>query len=1086
MNKRALMLTAASAALLSGHAYAATCDSTSTAGNCDINTAITTPLYTGTPPASGVTNPQGGLGNITLNTGSSLTLSTAPPTGPALTINSSNTVTNTTLISYQGVNDAVGVLLEEASVPATASSTGTAENFTGEYYSSSGVINLLGTGTAKNGILIAGGAFPTAGATTDAGIGSYANSGLGVFTGVTGFQPSGGATPVAIDIAAGSEVEVQGTNSFGINLIGPTITSGTPSGGASLIGDIDVGGSVVMTPTTLGSATGGQQNTAIFIGGWLQSPSNLTAANPAFAGTSAATCACAMVGNINILQGGVVSSEGQDAQGIIVQGAINGAIVNAGTIATTGTSAQSTALNAADPEGGIALGISNNVSGGIFNSGLNLSLGGAAAPIGTISMVGNAAALTISPAANNELSGSQLLLPVTIGGYTDAEGFQYSLLNRGTISSTSEDDNVSNTAVLIAGAPSATVTLQKGIFNAGTISATGATNTDGPTSSSGLQVTAVEIGNFVTLQTGSGGTGATAYTFVNSSETGKGIISATVSGAESGTATAILITAPSSGATPASVTSLFNSGKIEASATTTNLLLTGTASNPGIAAIAIEDSSGSLQRIDNYGSIIATATQIDDNTQSAVAIDVSSNTTSSVTINDLATPSNSAVIQGDIHTGTLPLTLNITGVNSSETASVTGNIVFNNGSVTDDQVNVGNNASFTGQIQEAQHRSVDISVANTGLFTLLTTQPTNVNSTVPVTVTPNAPLSVGTLTVATGGNATISLSQGNNINAFTAQNNVTVMRAQTVSIGGNGINPTLSLVFGSFVGSPSAAGTPAQFVLISTPGSGTFNIFPAELTLLTNTFDTSINSNATKSTPGGVPFLFNSSICTFNVPGATGNEVCSGNVPYDATNTDRALVLTLTPKTATQLGLTGYAKNMFPYANQALVNDSSLGAAMVTDITNSAQAQAAYASFVPDVSGATRATAISLTDSASNVVAARQRELRMYATQEGDTTLWGQQFVQRLSQGNVDTLTGYNDSGFGFVVGVDEGDPIDGRYGGALTFFSGGMSQKAPTSAKTQSEYYLLTGYTDWRGKGLFIDTQLSVGYGNLKGKRYL
>jgi outer membrane autotransporter protein len=122
----------------------------------------------------------------------------------------------------------------------------------------------------------------------------------------------------------------------------------------------------------------------------------------------------------------------------------------------------------------------------------------------------------------------------------------------------------------------------------------------------------------------------------------------------------------------------------------------------------------------------------------------------------------------------------------------------------------------------------------------------------------------------------------------------------------------------------------------------------------------------------------------------------------------------------------------------------------------------------------------------SNVVAARQRELRMYANQEGDTTLWGQQFVQRLSQNNSGGLTGYNDSGFGFVLGMDEGNPIDGRYGGALTFFSGGMSAKGPTSAKTASEYYMLTGYTDWRGKGLFIDTQVSAGYGNLKGKRYL
>ena len=69
---------------------------------------------------------------------------------------------------------------------------------------------------------------------------------------------------------------------------------------------------------------------------------------------------------------------------------------------------------------------------------------------------------------------------------------------------------------------------------------------------------------------------------------------------------------------------------------------------------------------------------------------------------------------------------------------------------------------------------------------------------------------------------------------------------------------------------------------------------------------------------------------------------------------------------------------------------------------------------------------------------------------------------------------------------MDDGDRVDGRYGGAFTFFTGGMSAKEPTSSKTSSEYYLLTGYTDWRGKGLFIDTQVTIGYGNLKGRRYL
>ncbi len=702
-------------------------------------------------------------------------------------------------------------------------------------------------------------------------------------------------------------------------------------------------------------------------------------------------------------------------------------------------------------------------------------------------MLGNSQTISISPTSNNEGISNPVELPITIGGFTDSAGFTYSLLNRGRITAAPEDANLSTTAIAIDGTGSSTgVTLTNGIFNSGVISASSQTNTDGPTLDTGMAVTAIQIGNFVTIGNGMGGPSsvATPYGLVNSNETGSGSISASFFGAESGEAVAILISGAPSAGTPSNLQSIFNSGSITASATTTNLLLVpATQGGTGIGAIAIEDESGTLTNIFNTGTISATATQLDDNTQLALAIDVSSNVSTSVTVTDQAT-SGPAEIVGDIVFGTKPATLNITGLNSTDNAVVVGSLTFNNeNTAANDQINIGTNAEFSGQIFEAHNAAVDITVANTGVLNYLTSMPTNINSTVSqVPPRRTTPLNVGMLTVATGGNLNISLSQGNNVNAFPT-NNVTVLDANKAVIGGIGLNPTLSVTFGGFVGTPAANGNASEFVLISVPAGNTFTIAPQELSLLANTYDSALNPNA-PPTPGGIPFLFTSAICTFNVAGATGNQVCSGAAPYSPTNQE--LVLFLTPKTTTQLGLTGYAKQMFPFVNEALVNDNSLGAAMVTDIKDQPTAQAAYASFAPDVSGATRATAISLTDSATNIVAARQRELRMYAGQEGDTTLWGQQFGERLSQSNTNNLTGYNDSGFGFVLGMDDGDPIDGRYGGAFTFFTGGMSQKEPTSAKTASEYYLLTGYTDWRGKGLFIDTQLSAGYGNLKGRRYL
>ena len=1092
MNKRALMLTAAATALLSGHAYGASpCDATSTTGNCNISTAFTSPLYTGPAPASGVTSPAANLGNITIATNGSLTIGTTPPTGPAVTINSGTSaptlVNNTTTISYQGISYATGVLLEEASVATSTTTSGAAENWVGEYYSASGTLDLLGAGTNKTGILIAGGAYPGAGL-SDASTANYANQGLGVFTGATDLIPSFSTGQVAIGIAAGSTVEVQGTSSFGISLIGPTYSAATasspviPTGGASLLGDIDVGGSLLLEPTTVGSTTA-SDNVAINIAGWEQSASQPY--NPAFNTTSLTNPTMqpyAMVGNLNILSTGTVSSEGAGAEGVVVLGAMNGAITNFGTIETFGTSTPSTALNASDPEGAQALAIANNVTGGVYNAGpIN---GSSTVASATIFMTGNQDTVDIAPTFNP----NNYAVPVTIGGYTKSQtGYEYSLFNRGSITAASEDANIGNTAVFIGGSNGAQVTLTNGFFNSGAITATASTNADATVGTTAA--TALNIGNFVTVGPAGGITatnfgGATSaaiaangggYNLVNTNEAGRGTISASVSGAHSGTATAILLEGSVSGGTPGVLSSLFNSGTISASSSTTDL------DDASISAYAIEDRSGTLTNIYNTGVIAATVTTLNNNAQIATAIDTSNNTTNSVTINDISDGTTNAEIVGDIRFGTKAGTLNVTGTSPSSIAIVAGNIYFNNASAMNDTLSIGGFGTVTGQIAEANGGSVDITIAQSGALNLLTSLPTNINATVSTTTTAGAPISVGALDVQTGGALNISVSQAYNISAFPG---VSIINSNTASIGDRtgSIHP-LTISFGGFVSSPTNTG--AQFVLINSTGE--INISSAELQDLAQLYNGSSNAS------NGIPFLFTSTICAYNVMNTTSASTvstCSTAEPINNTNSE--LVLTLSPKnpalpvTQGGLGLTGYALKMFPYANEALVNDNTLGAAMVTDIKDQPTAQAAYASFAPDVSGATRATAISLTDSATNVVAARQRELRMYANQEGATTLWGQQFAERLSQANSSTLTGYNDSGFGFVVGMDDGDRVDGRYGGAFTFFTGGMSQKEPTSAKTSSEYYMLTGYTDWRGKGLFIDTQGTIGYANLKGNRYL
>src|SRR5207244_11515418 len=41
-------------------------------------------------------------------------------------------------------------------------------------------------------------------------------------------------------------------------------------------------------------------------------------------------------------------------------------------------------------------------------------------------------------------------------------------------------------------------------------------------------------------------------------------------------------------------------------------------------------------------------------------------------------------------------------------------------------------------------------------------------------------------------------------------------------------------------------------------------------------------------------------------------------------------------------------------------------------------------------------------------------------------------------------------------------------------------------NAKAETQWYMLTGYTDWRGHHLFLDTQASIAIGEIKAKRTL
>ncbi len=964
MKKHALMLTAATVALIAGQA-SATDYST-------ITTKVTTQIKTSTASATGTAS------NITIGTTttSGSTTTTTPGSvvvttaGPAIEIDSNNFVNSTlaaNVISNNGIAGAEGVrfdALPGGNGPGTAGCTGSACGYALDNF---GAIDLTGSGTGKAGILV--------------GLGAYNST-------VTSGTFNGG-----IHLESGSTMSVTGDSSYGIQMVS----------GVVMNGNIAIDGSIAMNPTTASSTSSGNV-TAVYLAGTLN-------------------------GDFSVASTGAISSIGAGAQGVVLagDGPLTGSFTNNGSIQTLGVSSTTVTTTSSatnNPEAGSAVVIGNSITGGFYNAGPSST--GSTVARATIATAGNGPAISISPI--------NATTPITIGKYA---GESYGFLNRGTITVQPTDPDASATGISMSGGSTSQVSITGGIWNSGSLTVSASTDTRATTTVSAL---GLSIGNYVTVPT-----------LVNdATESNDGSISAGVSGVNSASATAIYVQ------TNGVLNSLNNSGKIIASVSTTDTKVAT------MNAYAIQDLSGTLSSIINSGSITASATTLDNGTQTRVAADLSHNASGIIF-------TNTGTVIGDVLLGSGNDTVTVNGTSATSPAAMTGNISFNGGA---DKLTIGDNASVTGALTERGGGTVDLKVgtgSGTGTLTLT-------NSTTTLGAANVTGLNVSNMTVNSGGTLNLSVSQ-----PFNATNPTTATTTSTVKYAGPIISATgtinldpnsnFNLSYGSFLSTPGGTGT-SQFVLLDAPnGNLTVGNYAA--------INTAVQHN--------IPYLFTGGLCGYNLAGSTACTPLAGSSDATAA-TNSQLVLQLAPKTVgtglDQIPLTGNAAKIFSYANAAMANDDPLGAAVVSNVRDATTAKAAYASFLPDLSGSSRQVAIDITDEATGPVGARQRALRMYAAQPGDATLWGQEFADRdSSSGNVDA---YRTNGWGFALGMDEGDPRNGRYGAAITFFSGDQTSKGPNFTKTSNLWYMLSGYTDWRGKGLFFDSQLSFGYGSLTGKRYL
>ncbi len=1052
VSKHSLMLSAAVGALLAGPAFAttATCTPSPSTTNPDcITTSTTTALTTSTTTSIYIAGSRTTTSGTTTTTTSAGSISVSKADGGAITVNSNSYVYSDGLIKNSDASNASGILVDlsanrdASSFLFTNNSATTTITGAGIYMDSTSSINLSGSGTGKHGIWL---------------------NGAGTYTG-------------AITFVSGSTVSISGDTSDAL-LIDPN---------AILNGDLSLGGTITVSQTTAASRTDSNLYGLLMKG--------------------------EVNGNISLPSGGTMTIYGKGATGMSIQGTgVIGSISIGGTLATAGESSSAIASsraysntntsNIVYPESGSALVVAASVGQGIAILGPSYSGSSIAAASVTNASTYLTPTIVIDPAKYTTPTAS-----LVIGVYSDSYDPGFGFYNRGTITETQVNQNESTEVVDIVGyvgyvdnPTTPTVThptiIDGGIYNSGGISTSAVTN--GKTAAANSAI-AINIGSYVYVG-GSYDSGTSTYTadgyactvtgtctgtgdvyggggagvkiggdqaaLVNTNATGSGTISATVSGTRGGTAVAIEI------ASNSHLSSILNSGTIAALASTTDTTLDGLTSGHPLQATAIQDKSGSLTYIFNSGTISAAATTLDNDKQQAIAIDLSADTSSlmdtysGVTIISKSTSSSAAKIVGDILFGAgNNQQIIVLGTGSGFTSTITGNIHFGTSLLANsgDLLSIGSYGIVSGKI--TADSGIDVMIANNGTLNLE-------NDTVALNATGLTVSGGGTLNIGVNGNSNLG-STGIIDASGNASNVVTIA---------NGAN--LNVAYASFM--PQGAD---RFVLITAP---TGNLTVTDLAYYSNRIGTPIASGGT------MPFLFHSASLSEEPVGAT-DELVLNVTPKDATalglTTGSYAVMPMPIKGGTAItGCTATTCTLFDLANAALANDNTLGAAMINGIHNTAEAQKAYDAFAPDVTGGTRAIAISITDQATGMVGARLRMLNLYGKQDGGTTLWGQEFFQMIKdpgRGATDPNTGakvksgFRDHGFGFVLGMDGGTPRKGWYGGAFTFYEGDVNELARDAHQNQL-WYLLSGYSAWRGKGLFFDSKIDAGYGHINGKRFI
>ncbi len=570
-------------------AWAAVCvllGSPAFASDLTIDSKTTSPVQT--DAAAG-----GTAGNITITSSGSVEVSRS---GPAVLLNSNNSISNSGTISNSAGNGATGITI----VPGY---TGSVTN--------SGTINVITTGTAPtttgqygillmspNSVTFTGTAANNSTSLTASDVIGVISTGE-VVSGATGFTTGtyvagqssgtpGGNGAYVLNQATAAALSNEALSATGSNFVatgsGTTLTVTSVTGLLSP-GNIVSGTGVPIGTTILSQVSGTPGGVGVYTTSGPTTASGVTlfafpqiapftgdittktGSNITVAGFGANGIGILSELNGNLLQGGTITAQGTTSSGILTTAPITGAFVNTGTVQTEPPTGVIVGTTTTILSPGWAAAFGGNVGAGILNAGPVSATDKTA--VAVLSTIGASPALIVAPTVSSDANG------ISIGLVSDTNAPGYSIINRGKITATGEQPGVSPIAVQIGNGASDTsgtaTTLSGGIYNSGTIAAVATSDSQiplqlAPTSAS---ATAMMIG-----------VGATVPALTN---TATGTISATTTGPKGGTATAIVIEgtgqiqSTASTLMGGSLQSLSNAGTISASAVSTDPTITGLA-----------------------------------------------------------------------------------------------------------------------------------------------------------------------------------------------------------------------------------------------------------------------------------------------------------------------------------------------------------------------------------------------------------------------------------------------------------------------------------------------------------------------------